>query len=342
MKFNEKLIELRKKQGLSQEELGYKLNVTRQTISKWELGQTTPEMDKLAEISKIFNVSVDELINNSEETTTTNTVIEDKPIQDQPIKNGEKKEKKVLIVLVGLLIVVIVAIAGSLVSSAKKSSTEDDGKNFLNQFLDETSPEDEAKSFFGKLFSLFDKAIDSQEEVLENLDDSNEESNILNIFAETVNKIGKSEFNSTFEVYNGSKRGTQLKRLLDEINTNNKKEDRKITVKYNEIETQDTTEIKNLKMELDDSDKFEISFEYDKDGYIYEVTIEKYENNSVKNEITNEVTNEVHEQTNKVHEEINNVREEIKNTNEQIINQNNEVFNQMNQLMNDAMNKINN
>ena len=39
MKFNEKLIELRKKEGLSQEELGYRLNVTRQTISKWELVQ---------------------------------------------------------------------------------------------------------------------------------------------------------------------------------------------------------------------------------------------------------------------------------------------------------------
>ena len=45
MKFNEKLINLRKKAGLSQEELGYKLNVTRQTVSKWELGQTTPEMN---------------------------------------------------------------------------------------------------------------------------------------------------------------------------------------------------------------------------------------------------------------------------------------------------------
>ena len=58
MSFNEKLIELRKKEGLSQEELGYKLNVTRQTVSKWELGQTTPEMDKLTEISKLFNISM--------------------------------------------------------------------------------------------------------------------------------------------------------------------------------------------------------------------------------------------------------------------------------------------
>lgn len=37
MEFNEKLMKLRKQQGLSQEELGYKLNVTRQTVSKWEL-----------------------------------------------------------------------------------------------------------------------------------------------------------------------------------------------------------------------------------------------------------------------------------------------------------------
>ena len=46
MKFNEKLINLRKQKGLSQEELGYKLNVTRQTVSKWELGETTPEINK--------------------------------------------------------------------------------------------------------------------------------------------------------------------------------------------------------------------------------------------------------------------------------------------------------
>lgn len=62
MKFNEKIVELRKKQGLSQEALGEKLNVARQTVSKWELGETTPEMDKLVKMSEIFQVSVDELV----------------------------------------------------------------------------------------------------------------------------------------------------------------------------------------------------------------------------------------------------------------------------------------
>lgn len=62
MKFNENLMMLRKKNGLSQEELGYKIGVSRQTVSKWELGQTTPEMDKLIELSALFEVSIDYLV----------------------------------------------------------------------------------------------------------------------------------------------------------------------------------------------------------------------------------------------------------------------------------------
>lgn len=72
MKFNEKLIELRKKAGFSQEQLGDKLEVARQTVSKWELGNTTPEMDKLIKISEIFNVSLDELIGKENKQEKTN------------------------------------------------------------------------------------------------------------------------------------------------------------------------------------------------------------------------------------------------------------------------------
>ena len=62
MKFGDKLSQLRRKNGLSQEELGEKLNVTRQTISKWELGQSKPDTDKLMEISKLLNVYFNQLI----------------------------------------------------------------------------------------------------------------------------------------------------------------------------------------------------------------------------------------------------------------------------------------
>ena len=57
MKFSEKLTELRHSRGWSQEQLGERLGVTRQTVSKWELGSTTPELEKLAMMSDIFGVS---------------------------------------------------------------------------------------------------------------------------------------------------------------------------------------------------------------------------------------------------------------------------------------------
>ena len=64
MEIGNKIMELRKKKGLSQEDLAEKVGVARQTISKWELGETSPDLKQAREISKIFNVSLDELTNN--------------------------------------------------------------------------------------------------------------------------------------------------------------------------------------------------------------------------------------------------------------------------------------
>ena len=63
MKFGDKLIKLRKKHGLSQEDLAAKLNVSRQSVSKWESNNTYPETDKIVQICNIFNCSMDDLIN---------------------------------------------------------------------------------------------------------------------------------------------------------------------------------------------------------------------------------------------------------------------------------------
>ena len=62
MNFSEELICLRKQKGLSQEQLGEEVGVTRQTVSKWELGETTPDMDKLIQLAKLFEISIDELV----------------------------------------------------------------------------------------------------------------------------------------------------------------------------------------------------------------------------------------------------------------------------------------
>lgn len=57
MKFNEKLLSLRKAKGLSQEELGMELQVSRQTISKWEAGQSYPDFQRLVILSDYFDLT---------------------------------------------------------------------------------------------------------------------------------------------------------------------------------------------------------------------------------------------------------------------------------------------
>lgn len=63
MKFGDKLIALRKKKGLSQEELAEKLGVSRQSVSKWESNNTYPETEKIIQICNLFDCSMDDLIN---------------------------------------------------------------------------------------------------------------------------------------------------------------------------------------------------------------------------------------------------------------------------------------
>src|SRR5574344_2339903 len=62
MNIGDKLFELRKKKGLSQEEAADKLNVTRQTISKWETNQSNPDFDKIIPICELYNITSDELL----------------------------------------------------------------------------------------------------------------------------------------------------------------------------------------------------------------------------------------------------------------------------------------
>ena len=79
MELGNKILELRKQEKLSQEQLAEKMNVTRQTISKWELNETTPDIKQAKELSKIFKVSLDELTDND----ISNIVI-------QKVSNTEK------------------------------------------------------------------------------------------------------------------------------------------------------------------------------------------------------------------------------------------------------------
>ena len=107
MNFEEKLIKLRKQNLLSQEELAQKLDVTRQTISKWELGQAKPDMDNLMKLSEIFNISVENLTNEKEKICMNKKV-------------GKKHTKVFIIIAIILLILVI---GGGIIFINKKNNT---------------------------------------------------------------------------------------------------------------------------------------------------------------------------------------------------------------------------
>ena len=76
-----KILELRKFKNWSQEQLAEKMDVTRQTISKWELGETAPDLEQSKKLSKIFEISLDDLTNNEikniimKKVDTTNKIV---------------------------------------------------------------------------------------------------------------------------------------------------------------------------------------------------------------------------------------------------------------------------
>ena len=97
MKLCEKLYELRRAAGLSQEELAERLNVSRQAVSKWENGAAQPELSKLVELSRLYGVSVDVLLSleEAEKAETGPDAPTDAPAPAQP-SLGASEPKKTL------------------------------------------------------------------------------------------------------------------------------------------------------------------------------------------------------------------------------------------------------
>lgn len=119
MDLGKKILELRKKNKLSQEQLAEKLDVTRQTISNWELNETTPDINQAKEISKIFNISLDDLVDND----VKNIVVE-------KISNTERLAGILINILkfigIGLLVLIIIDVIALIVFNAFTDSSQND------------------------------------------------------------------------------------------------------------------------------------------------------------------------------------------------------------------------
>ena len=87
MNFSEKLFQLRKKAGMSQEELAEQLEVSRQAISRWEMGTAMPDAPNLLRISTLFGISVDYLLHDSYESDNDIPMVKE-------VKSKLKNERK--------------------------------------------------------------------------------------------------------------------------------------------------------------------------------------------------------------------------------------------------------
>ena len=91
MKFGENLRQIRKSKKMSQEQLAEKVNVTRQSVSKWENGESYPEMNNILELCKIFNCKLNDLVH----TDMSDISSLDEEIIMNVVKFNEKKQKEV-------------------------------------------------------------------------------------------------------------------------------------------------------------------------------------------------------------------------------------------------------
>ena len=108
MNLGNKIIKLRKRDKLSQEMLADKIGVSRQTISNWELNVTKPDTEYIKKISKIFGISIDELLDND-----IRDIMEKKISNTEKLTNKNTKNIKIVlvtlyfIILAGLIYIIV-------------------------------------------------------------------------------------------------------------------------------------------------------------------------------------------------------------------------------------------
>ena len=256
MKFYEKLIILRKKALLSQEELAEKLDVTRQTISKWELGQSKPDIDKLQMMSKLFEVDINTL---TDEEVSLEEVKEEKTEEkDNKNDNNDNKDRKFILYILIIIFITSLAFLTYRVGTDIKAKKDEIKEEIRKEKEKAEKKREEAEK---KRQELEEKIEKEQEEYHEN--------------------FNKDNFNSTFEMYQGTKSGMFAKSQVDNVVKNNKKDkEHLIEVIFDGTSYgTDPLSIQNIKNKLQEFNgykfqEYEISLDYDDNGYVNKITIE--------------------------------------------------------------------
>ena len=108
MMLGEKIYNLRKEKGMTQEELALQITVSRQAISKWELGESMPDIENVVQLSELFGVSTDYLLKNEYEKNN----LPDVKIDNEKMRNNHQIIKILIssVIMIGIFIFVIMLI----------------------------------------------------------------------------------------------------------------------------------------------------------------------------------------------------------------------------------------
>ena len=120
MEIGNKINQLRKLSGMTQEQLAEKLNVSRQTISKWESDSTSPDLESIVKISRIFHVSLDDLLKEGEAGVENKT---DEQITLEDLMKINLHNRKMTLLLISGLIFIMVSILNFAYVVALQSTT---------------------------------------------------------------------------------------------------------------------------------------------------------------------------------------------------------------------------
>lgn len=189
---------------------------------------------------------------------------DEKYVEDSILGNKEESKKKVkkiakavgigYLVWIGLALVIVLTIAIFTITQFSKFSKM--GQGLFTQFD-------------GKQSEILNEANSLQSEIL------NTVNNVQSGIKDAQKQSEISTFNNPFEIYSGTSSKLFATSLLDKVVTNNKtNSDKIITVEYGDIITTNTDEIVELKKSFESGKDYEISLDYNEEGFVNKVTIE--------------------------------------------------------------------
>lgn len=134
MKLSDKILKLRKQSGMSQEELAEKMNVSRQAISRWEVGSAQPDASNVLQLSKLFGVTADYLLNDDYESDHDVPVVKNAEVA---ARNKIKKVAGICAGAFGLLGNFILYIMSRFIKAMIPRPVYDDGEIIFYEFSSE-------------------------------------------------------------------------------------------------------------------------------------------------------------------------------------------------------------